>query len=208
MIDFSKTPLIAVIIQDYKTREVLMLEYMNKESYNLTLEKGETYFYSRSRKKLWHKGETSGCVQKVKGIYLDCDGDALLILVEQSGVACHTGEVSCFFNEIISYSSPKNIFEAICGRILSRVKNPVKNSYTNYLLSEGIDKICKKVGEESSEIIIAAKNENKNDLVGEICDLTYHILVLMQNKDISLNDIDRKLQERYCFEGNKKEERK
>jgi phosphoribosyl-ATP pyrophosphohydrolase/phosphoribosyl-AMP cyclohydrolase len=208
MIDFSKTPLIAAIVQDYKTREVLMLAYMNKESYNLTLEKGETYFYSRRRKKLWHKGETSGCVQKVKGIYLDCDGDALLILVEQSGAACHTGEVSCFFNEIISYSFPKNILEAIYGRILSRVKNPVKNSYTNYLFSKGIDKICKKVGEESSEIIIAAKNENKNDLVGEICDLTYHILVLMQNKDISLNDINSKLQERYCFEGNKKEGRK
>jgi phosphoribosyl-ATP pyrophosphohydrolase/phosphoribosyl-AMP cyclohydrolase len=208
MIDFNKTPLIAVIIQDYKTRGILMLAYMNKESYNLTLEKGETYFYSRSRKKLWHKGETSGSVQKVKGIYLDCDSDALLILVEQSGVACHTGKVSCFFNEIISYSSPKNMLETICGRISSRVKNPVKNSYTNYLLSKGIDKICKKVGEESSEIIIAAKNEDKNDLVGEICDLTYHILVLMQNKDINLNDIDRKLKERYCSEGNKKEERK
>lgn len=204
MINFNKTPLIAAIVQDYKTREVLMLAYMDKESYNLTLEKGETYFYSRSRKKLWHKGETSGCVQKVKGIYLDCDGDALLILAEQSGAACHTGEFSCFFNEIIPCSSQKNIIETICGRILSRVKNPIKNSYTNYLLSEGIDKICKKVGEESSEIIIAAKNENKNDLICEICDLTYHILVLMQNKDISLNDINTKLQERYCFEGNKK----
>jgi phosphoribosyl-ATP pyrophosphohydrolase/phosphoribosyl-AMP cyclohydrolase len=208
MIDFVKTPLIATIVQDYKTREVLMLAYMNKESYNLTLEKCETYFYSRSRKKLWHKGETSGCVQKVKGIYLDCDGDALLILVEQSGVACHTGKLSCFFNEIIPCSSPKNIIETICSRILGRVKNPVKSSYTNYLLSEGIDKICKKVGEESSEIIIAAKNENKNDLIGEICDLIYHILVLMQNKDISLKDINAKLQERYAIEGNKKEERK
>jgi phosphoribosyl-ATP pyrophosphohydrolase/phosphoribosyl-AMP cyclohydrolase len=208
MIDFSKTPLIAAIVQDYKTREVLMLAYMNKESYNLTLEKGETYFYSCSRKKLWHKGETSGCVQKVKGIYLDCDGDALLILVEQSGAACHTGEFSCFFNEIIPCRFQKNIIESICSCILNRVKNPVKNSYTNYLLSEGIDKICKKVGEESSEIIIAAKNENKNDLICEICDLTYHILVLMQNKDISLNDINTKLQERYAIEGNKKEERK
>ncbi|MDR1942569.1 MAG: phosphoribosyl-AMP cyclohydrolase [Endomicrobium sp.] len=108
MIDFSKTPLIAAIVQDYKTREVLMLAYMNKESYNLTLEKGETYFYSRSRKKLWHKGETSECVQKVKGIYLDCDGDALLILVEQSSAACHTGQFSCFFDEIVPCSSQKN----------------------------------------------------------------------------------------------------
>jgi phosphoribosyl-ATP pyrophosphohydrolase/phosphoribosyl-AMP cyclohydrolase len=204
MIDFSKMPLIAAVVQDYKTREVLMLAYMNKESYNLTLEKGETYFYSRSRKKLWHKGETSGCVQKLKGIYLDCDGDALLILVEQSGVACHTGKLSCFFNEITPCSSQKNIIETICGRILDRVKNPSKNSYTNYLLSEGIDKICKKVGEESSEIIIAAKNEDKNDLIGEICDLTYHILVLMQNKDISLKDINTKLQERYSMKTIKK----
>jgi phosphoribosyl-ATP pyrophosphohydrolase/phosphoribosyl-AMP cyclohydrolase len=208
MIDFNKTPLIATIVQDYKTREVLMLAYMNKESYNLTLKKGETYFYSRSRKKLWHKGETSGCVQKIKGIYLDCDGDALLILVEQSGVACHTGKFSCFFNEIISCSFQKNIIENICSRILDRIKNPVKNSYTNYLFSEGIDKICKKVGEESSEIIIAAKNENKNNLIEEVCDLIYHILVLMQSKDISLKDINIKLQERYVVEGNKKEERK
>ncbi|MDR1122553.1 MAG: bifunctional phosphoribosyl-AMP cyclohydrolase/phosphoribosyl-ATP diphosphatase HisIE [Endomicrobium sp.] len=208
MIDFNKTPLIVAIIQDYKTREVLMLAYMNKESYNLTLEKGETYFYSRSRKKLWHKGEISGCVQKIKGMYLDCDGDALLILVEQSGVACHTGKFSCFFNEIISCNFQKSIIEDICGRILDRIKNPVKNSYTNYLFSEGIDKICKKVGEESSEIIIAAKNENKKNLIEEICDLIYHILVLMQNKDISLKDINIKLQERYVIEGNKKEERK
>jgi phosphoribosyl-ATP pyrophosphohydrolase/phosphoribosyl-AMP cyclohydrolase len=204
MIDFSKTPLIATIIQDYETREILMLAYMNKESYNLTLEKGETYFYSRSRKKLWHKGETSGCVQKVKGIYSDCDGDALLILVEQSGVACHTGELSCFFNEIVACNFQKNIIEIICYRILDRVKNPVENSYTNYLLAEGIDKICKKIGEESSEIIIAAKNENKNDLIDEICDLIYHILVLMQNKDINLKDISIKLQERYAIKGNKK----
>jgi phosphoribosyl-ATP pyrophosphohydrolase/phosphoribosyl-AMP cyclohydrolase len=208
MIDFNRMPLVPAIIQEYKTREVLMLAYMNEESYNLTIDKGETYFYSRSRKNLWHKGETSGCIQKVKGIYSDCDGDAILVLIEQVGVACHTGEFSCFFNKIIHCGFKKDIFVSVSRRISERAKKPIKNSYTNYLLDEGIDKICKKIGEESSEVIIAAKNENKNDLIGEICDLTYHILVLMQNKDISLNDINSKLQERYCFEGNKKDERK
>ncbi|MDR1086635.1 MAG: bifunctional phosphoribosyl-AMP cyclohydrolase/phosphoribosyl-ATP diphosphatase HisIE [Endomicrobium sp.] len=208
MIDFNKMSLIPAIVQDYKTKEVLMLAYMNEESYTLTLEKGETYFYSRSRKRLWHKGETSGCIQKVKGVYLDCDSDALLVLVEQVEFACHTGEFSCFFKEILPCETKKNIFDAVYSRISSRAKNPVKNSYTNYLLNEGIDKICKKIGEESCEVVIAAKNGNKNDLVGEICDLTYHILVLMQSENISLDDVNSKLQERYAIEGNKKEERK
>ncbi len=210
--DFKKQNLIPAIIQDYKTKEVLMLAYVNEESYNYMLEKKETYFYSRSRQKIWHKGESSGNFQKIKKMYLDCDKDTLLVFVEQTGVACHTGQYSCFFNEVVNDNSNleinNNILQDIYNMIDDRNKNPKENSYTNYLLNQGIDKICKKVGEESSETIIAAKNEDRDELIGEISDLVYHCLVLMYNRKITLEEIKAKLTKRHNVQGNKKVENK
>lgn len=202
--DFKKMELIPAIVQDYQTNQILMLAYVNEEAYNKMLETKQTYFYSRSRKQLWHKGETSGHFQNIKGMYLDCDLDTLLIFVEQIGVACHTGAYSCFFNEILPFDNT-NIFRSLEKLIANRKQNPVEKSYTNYLLDQGVDKICKKVGEEASETIIAAKNNDKDELIGEISDLFYHVFVLMNNQGISLSDIENKLKERHKITGNKKE---
>lgn len=202
--DFKKMELIPAIIQDYQTNEVLMLAYVNEEAYKKMLETNQTYFYSRSRNELWHKGQTSGHFQNIKGMYLDCDLDTLLIYVEQIGVACHTGAYSCFFNEIKPFDNV-NIFKSLETLINDRKINPVEKSYTNYLLDQGVDKICKKVGEEASETIIAAKNNDKEELIGEISDLFYHVFVLMNNQGVSLEDIENKLKERHKITGNKKE---
>ena len=208
--DFSKMELIPAIVQDYKTREVLMLAYVNKDSYKNMLENNETYFFSRSRQKLWHKGETSGNIQKIKNIILDCDRDTLLILVDQRGVACHTGNYSCFFNEVVNKCSENEINSRILEDVYNMIddskKKPVNGSYTNYLLNEGIDKICKKIGEEATETVIAAKNKDKNELIGEICDLVYHTEVLMYSKGITLDDIKLKLTRRHKVERNKKQQ--
>lgn len=202
--DFKKMELIPAIVQDYQTNQILMLAYVNEEAYNKMLETKQTYFYSRSRKQLWHKGETSGHFQNIKGMYLDCDLDTLLIFVEQIGVACHTGAYSCFFNEILPFDNT-NIFRSLEKLIANRKQNPVEKSYTNYLLDQGVDKICKKVGEEASETIIAAKNNDKDELIGEISDLFYHVFVLMNNQGVSLDDVEDKLKERHKIPGNKKE---
>ena len=202
--DFKKMELIPAIIQDYQTNEVLMLAYVNEEAYKKMLETNQTYFYSRSRNELWHKGQTSGHFQNIKGMYLDCDLDTLLIYVEQIGVACHTGAYSCFFNEIKPFNNI-NIFKNLETLINDRKINPVEKSYTNYLLDQGVDKIFKKVGEEASETIIAAKNNDKEELIGEISDLFYHVFVLMNNQGVSLEDIENKLKERHKITGNKKE---
>lgn len=202
--DFKKMELIPAIVQDYQTNEVLMLAYVNEEAYQRMLETNQTCFYSRSRQELWHKGETSGHFQNIKGMYLDCDLDTLLILVEQIGAACHTGAYSCFFNEVIEYDHT-NIFRSLEKLIQDRKVHPVEKSYTNYLLDQGVDKICKKVGEEASETIIAAKNNDKDELVGEISDLFYHVFVLMNNQGISLDDIETKLKKRHQITGNKKD---
>ena len=182
-----------------------MLAYVNEEAYERMLATKETYFYSRSRQELWHKGETSGHFQYIQGMYLDCDEDTLLILVEQVGAACHTGAYSCFFQEVIPYIFEKNIFHEVYDVIADRQVHPVEKSYTNYLLEQGVDKICKKVGEEASETIIAAKNNNKEELIGEISDLFYHVLVLMYQQGIQVEDIEEKLRERHQISGNKKE---
>lgn len=202
--DFKKMELIPAIVQDYQTNQILMLAYVNEEAYNKMLETKQTYFYSRSRKQLWHKGETSGHFQNIKGMYLDCDLDTLLIFVEQIGVACHTGAYSCFFNEVLPFDNT-NIFRSLEKLIANRKQNPVEKSYTNYLLDQGVDKICKKVGEEASETIIAAKNNDKDELIGEISDLFYHVFVLMNNQGVSLDDVEDKLKERHKITGNKKE---
>ena len=202
--DFKKMELIPAIVQDYQTNQILMLAYVNEEAYNKMLETKQTYFYSRSRKQLWHKGETSGHFQNIKGMYLDCALDTLLIFVEQIGVACHTGAYSCFFNEVLPFDNT-NIFRSLEKLIANRKQNPVEKSYTNYLLDQGVDKICKKVGEEASETIIAAKNNDKDELIGEISDLFYHVFVLMNNQGVSLDDVENKLKERHKITGNKKE---
>ena len=178
--------LVPAIVQDFYTGRVLMLAYVNEESLAFMQTKGEACFWSRSRNELWHKGATSGDIQKIKTMSLDCDNDTLLIQVEQMGKgACHTGTYSCFGDEEAQYNILHRDFEII----KDRVKNPQKESYTNYLLDKGLDKICKKVGEESAEVIIAAKNNNKQELTAEIADLTYHLLVLMHERGLQPRDV-------------------
>ena len=164
--------LIPVIVQDYKTNEVLMLAYMNKEAFNHTVKSGRMTYYSRSRKELWIKGETSGHYQYLKSLTVDCDKDTLLAKVEQIGAACHTGSRSCFFQQIVGNdydtTNPLQVFESVYGTIMNRKENPKEGSYTNYLFDKGIDKILKKVGEEATEIVIAAKNPNPEEIKYEI----------------------------------------
>jgi len=185
--------LIPAIVQDFYTGRALMLAYVNQESYDWMLKNGETCFWSRSRGRLWHKGETSGNVQKIKHIAFDCDNDALLIQVEQTGEgACHTGSYSCFGAEKGEF----DVMNGIVAHIAHRSANPKEKSYTNYLLDEGIDKICKKIGEEAAETIIAAKNGDKAALTGEISDLAYHLLVLMFTQGVTPRDITAELVKR------------
>ncbi|KZK08565.1 Phosphoribosyl-AMP cyclohydrolase / Phosphoribosyl-ATP pyrophosphatase [Lactococcus cremoris] len=202
--DFQKQALIPVIVQDYQTKQVLMMAYTNEEAYQKMIESGETWFWSRSRQKLWHKGEESGHFQKVKGMRLDCDQDTLLVFVEQTGNACHTGAYSCFYDEVIPFDD-SDIFADLEKQIADRKAHPVEKSYTNYLLDQGIDKVLKKVGEEASEVIIASKNSDKTELLGEIDDLLYHLFVLMNQTDLSLEEVRQKARERHQIEGNKKE---
>lgn len=193
-IKFDDRGLVPAITQDAETQKVLMLAYMNKESIRKTLEERETWYFSRSRQELWKKGETSGNIQKVKGFYYDCDKDSILLVVEQRGAACHTGEFSCFFNEALKPENGKtDILKELYGLLEDRKKNPIEGSYTNYLFEKGLDKILKKVGEETSEVIIAAKNKSKEELVYELSDLVYHVLVLMVNENVGIEDIKEEL---------------
>ncbi|TCU68117.1 phosphoribosyl-ATP pyrophosphatase /phosphoribosyl-AMP cyclohydrolase [Tissierella praeacuta] len=193
-IRFDNSGLVPAVVQDIKTKDVLMLAYMSKESIEKTFEEKVVHYYSRSREKLWKKGETSGNIQRLKGFYYDCDKDSVLVEVEQVGAACHTGSYSCFFNKVLKEESQEiNIIESLYSLLKNRKENPKEGSYTNYLFKEGLDKILKKIGEESSEVIIGAKNKNKEELVYEISDLIYHILVLMVNEDIFIEDIKNEL---------------
>ncbi|MEI3613113.1 bifunctional phosphoribosyl-AMP cyclohydrolase/phosphoribosyl-ATP diphosphatase HisIE [Pseudogracilibacillus sp. SO30301A] len=197
-ITYDDNGLIPVIIQDDITGKVLMLAYMNEEALQKTIETNETWFYSRSRKELWNKGATSGNRQKVKSIALDCDQDALLVTVDPLGPACHTGEESCFFNIVNEKDfSKREVIHTIVDVIEARRNNPVEGSYTTYLFNEGIDKVLKKVGEEASEVIIGAKNNDKEEIKWEIADLVYHTLVLMNITGVSLSDIKDVLYERH-----------
>ena len=189
---FNADGLIPAVVQDFKTKDVLMIAYMNAESVKLTIETGFATYYSRSRQKLWKKGATSGNLQKVMLITHDCDKDALLVIVEQTGVACHTGSWSCF-EEI---SADESIVTQLANTIANRQANPQEGSYTTYLFNEGIDKILKKIGEESAEIIIASKNDGTEELVYEISDLIYHVLVLMAEKGVAIDEINEALKER------------
>lgn len=188
---FDDKGLIPAIIQDYTNGQVLMLAYMNEQSLRKTMETGQTCFYSRSRDELWHKGETSGHFQNVKGISYDCDADALLIKVEQTGAACHTGHRSCFFNTVVEQPDAvkEDALAELYDVIVDRKNNPKEGSYTDYLFEKGIDKILKKVGEESAEVIIAAKNGAYDEVRWEVADLFYHVLVLLVQQGMTLDDI-------------------
>lgn len=192
--------LIPVIVQDYKTDEVLMLAYMNEEAFDHTIKTGKMTYYSRSRKELWLKGETSGHFQYVKTLMLDCDNDTILAKVAQVGVACHTGRHSCFFQTLVmkEYQStnPLKVFENVYDVIADRKANPKEGSYTNYLFDKGIDKILKKVGEEATEIVIAAKNPDSEEIKYEISDFLYHAMVLMVEKGVTWEDITKELAQR------------
>ena len=185
-IKWGNDGLIPAIVQDFYNGRVLMLAYVNAQSLAFMQEKGETCFWSRSRQELWHKGATSGDVQIIKTMSLDCDNDTLLLQVEQMGKgACHTGSYSCFGEEKAAF----NILERGEEIIRLRAAVPQKDSYTNYLLDKGLDKICKKIGEEAAETIIAAKNGDNTELTSEIADLKYHLLVLMHERGLSLRKI-------------------
>lgn len=193
--------MLPVIVQDYKTNEVLMMAYMNEEAYLNTMKTGKMTYYSRSRQELWLKGDTSGHFQYVKSLHADCDMDTLLAKVSQVGAACHTGARSCFFNEVCKKdytesSNPLEVFEEVFGVIKDRKLHPKEGSYTNYLFDKGIDKILKKLGEEATEIVIAAKNPNANEIKYEISDFLYHMMVLMAEKDVTWEEITTELANR------------
>ncbi len=192
--------LVPVVVQDYRTQEVLMVAYMNEESYNMTIETGRMTYYSRSRNELWIKGETSGHYQFLKHLAVDCDKDTLLAKVHQLGAACHTGNPSCFFTTVCKKDyndlNPLTVLNEDFSIILERKRNPKEGSYTNYLFDKGIDKILKKCGEEATEITIAAKNPDAEELKYEIADYLYHLMVLMVECDLDWNDIVKELANR------------
>ena len=192
--------LVPVVVQDYKTREVLMVAYMDEEAYLHTLKSGRMTYYSRSRKEQWIKGETSGHFQYVKEMIADCDKDTILAKVSQVGAACHTGNYSCFFNEIMKKeydeTNPLMVFESVLSVIKDRKVHPKEGSYTNYLFDKGIDKILKKLGEEATEIVIASKNPNANEIKYEIADFLYHMMVLMVEKGVTWEEITEELDKR------------
>ncbi len=194
---FDADGLIPAIVQDASTRQVLTVAYMNRETVKLSLTKGETHFWSRSRQEVWRKGETSGNTQKITGIHLDCDGDALLVLVQPSGPACHTGAETCFHHRLFSATpqgdTPSRRFLETVDRLVrtlkSRRKHRPEGSYTSYLFTQGRDKILKKIGEESAETIIAAKNQSRAELTAESADLFFHLLVLLTNEGLEFEEV-------------------
>ncbi|MCM3273864.1 bifunctional phosphoribosyl-AMP cyclohydrolase/phosphoribosyl-ATP diphosphatase HisIE [Paenibacillus elgii] len=210
-IKWGENGLVPAIVQDAASKDVLMMAYMNQESLKLTLESGETWFWSRSRSELWHKGATSGHVQKVKALRYDCDGDTLLVLVDQAGPACHTGRYSCFYNEVklgaladageAAAELPSADRFAMLGQLESviaqRDAERPEGAYTTYLFEKGIDKILKKVGEETAEVIIAAKNRDNDELRYEASDLIFHLMVLLREAKLPLDEVMRELDRRH-----------
>ena len=207
-IKFDEKGLVPAMVQDYYTKEVLTLAYMNRESLEITLKEKKTCFYSRSRQELWLKGETSGNYQHVVSIKYDCDGDALLIEVTKDGPACHTGEESCFYNSLFESEDYSGFTaEKLYKLIEERKTNPSEKSYTSYLFEKGIDKILKKVGEEATEVIIGAKNNDNEELKYEIADLYYHTLVLMIEQGLTIQDIKEELAKRHVIDYKVKQEK-
>jgi phosphoribosyl-ATP pyrophosphohydrolase/phosphoribosyl-AMP cyclohydrolase len=217
-VKFDEKGLVPAIVQDAASKEVLMMAYMNGESLQRTVQTGETWFWSRSRQELWHKGATSGHTQKVLSLKYDCDADTLLVLVEQKGPACHTGKYSCFFNDISLAESASNAAEAsnagfailseLESLIASRDAERPEGSYTTYLFEKGLDKILKKVGEEATEVIIAAKNNDANELRGEVSDLLFHLMVLLREVKMPLSDVMQELERRHVKSSDAKYSRK
>ena len=205
---FDEKGLIPAVVVDSVTKKVLTVAYMNKESLDITMEKGLTCFYSRSRQELWLKGETSGNYQHVVSITADCDGDALVVVVDKDGPACHKGEDSCFHNPIWESDERQEFsLEALMEMLVGRKETPKEGSYTTYLFEKGLDKILKKVGEECTEVIIGAKSDDKAETVYEIADLTYHVMVLMIQMGISLEDIHKELASRHVIDKKVKQEK-
>ena len=205
---FDEKGLIPAIVQDHYTKEVLTLAYMNKESLAITIDDRRTCFWSRSRQELWRKGEASGNVQHVVSITADCDGDALVVEVVKDGPACHTGAESCFFNRLYLSDELKQFsYEGLYELIRGRKTQPKEGSYTTYLFEKGIDKILKKVGEESTEVIIAAAKNDRAETIFEIADVCYHILVLMVQMGISVKDVTAELEKRHVVDHKVKQER-
>ncbi|MDR1979506.1 MAG: bifunctional phosphoribosyl-AMP cyclohydrolase/phosphoribosyl-ATP diphosphatase HisIE [Synergistaceae bacterium] len=199
---FGPEGLIPAVAQDAATGQVLMLAYMNRESLRKTMETGKAHYYSRSRNCLWLKGETSGHFQSVRKILRDCDDDALLLLVDQTGAACHTGNRTCFYRGLggKAANGREDIFQTLETVIRDRREHPKEGSYTKYLFEKGLDKMLKKVGEESAEVIIAAKNPDGAELVYEAADLIFHLSVVLAEKDLSWNDVRRELERRHRTE--------
>lgn len=206
-IKFDEKGLIPAIVQDFFSKEVLTLAYMNEESLKITIDEGYTCFWSRSRGELWRKGETSGHRQKVVNITADCDKDALVVQVIKSGPACHTGAESCFFEEVFQ-SEEQNAFswEALYALIRGRKTDPKEGSYTTYLFEKGMEKILKKVGEESTEVIIGAAKADKKETIYEVADLAYHVLVMMVQMGIETKDITVELAKRHVIDKKVKQE--
>lgn len=205
---FDAHGLIPAIVQDHYTKQVLTLAYMNAETLALTIAEGRTVFWSRSRQEIWRKGETSGHVQRVVSITADCDKDALVVEVVKDGPACHTGAESCFFDPIyVSDELKQFTWEGLYALIEGRKTDPQEGSYTSYLFDKGLEKILKKVGEESTEVIIAAGKRDVAETVYEISDLAYHVLVLMIELGISVEDITRELEKRHVVDHKVKQER-
>lgn len=205
---FDEKGLIPAVVVDAVTKQVLTVAYMNEESLRISMEKELACFWSRSRQELWLKGETSGNYQHIVSITADCDKDALVVLVEPDGPACHTGQVSCFHNPVFQSEERQEFSLSGLAKLLQDRKEQMpENSYTTYLFRKGLDKILKKVGEESTEVIIAAKAEDKRETVYEIADLAYHVMVLMTEAGISVEDVHRELASRHVIDHKVKQER-
>ena len=205
---FDQNGLIPAIVQDHYTKQVLTLAYMNAETLALTIAEGRTVFWSRSRQEIWRKGESSGNVQRVVSITADCDKDALVVEVVKSGPACHTGAESCFFDPVyVSDELKQFTWQGLYALIEGRKTDPQQGSYTSYLFDKGLEKILKKVGEESTEVIIAGAKRDVAETIYEISDLAYHVLVLMIELGISVEDITRELEKRHVVDHKVKQER-
>ena len=206
-IKFDDKGLIPAVVQDFYTKEVLTVAYMNEESLGITMDEGYTCFWSRSRQELWRKGETSGNRQKVVTMTADCDADAIVVEVIKDGPACHTGAESCFFNEIWQAEDQNPFsYEKLYDLIKGRKTDPKEGSYTTYLFEKGMDKILKKVGEESTEVIIAAAKEDKAETIYEVADLAYHVMTMMVEAGIELKDVTAELARRHVIDKKKKQE--
>ncbi len=206
---FDAQGLIPAVVLDDETGEILTLAYMNRESLEISIREKRTCFWSRSRAELWRKGETSGNVQHIRRIVADCDADALAVYVRKEGPACHTGEESCFFREVFDNDDipPAFSYDGLMQLILGRKTEKKEGSYTTYLFEKGMDKILKKVGEESTEVIVAAKNDDKKETVYEIADLAYHVMVLMAEMGISVDDVTKELASRHVIDKKVKQEK-